>query len=55
MTQPDLSSFPLRRFLFVMKAIARDDLWDELEEFMDDHGQKEIVISVWPETHVFWK
>jgi hypothetical protein len=40
----------VKRFNFVMKAIAEADLWDEAELRLEDHGCVEIVVSSEPIT-----
>jgi hypothetical protein len=41
----DIQLISLNRFLFVMKAIAADDLWDEMAAHLADHGHNTIMIS----------
>jgi hypothetical protein len=38
----------IRQFMFFMKAIAEDDLWDDVEVLLEERGYLELVISSEP-------
>lgn len=46
MPERDLTAMRLSRFIFVMKALAEDDLWDELAVRLEDHGHSAIMINL---------
>ena len=39
---------PIRRFVFVMRYIAKHDLWDELEMHLEELGCTEMIMSQEP-------
>lgn len=44
----NLTQISIRRFSFFMKFIAENNLWDEAELYLEDHGCQEIVVSSEP-------
>lgn len=41
----DVQLISLNRFVFVMKAIAENDLWDEAALYLEDKGQSKVPVS----------
>ena len=44
----NVTRVPVRRFAFFMKAIADNDLWDEVEFHLEDLGCTEVMVSSEP-------
>jgi hypothetical protein len=36
---------PINRFIFVMKALAEDDLWDDAAAYLQDHGHVQVTVD----------
>jgi hypothetical protein len=39
---------PINRFIFVMKALAENDLWDEVAAYLEDHGHVQVTVGAEP-------
>lgn len=38
----------IRRFFFVMRALAKENLWSEAKDYLADHGYTDVMISSEP-------
>lgn len=43
-----VSRVPINRFFFVMKALAKDNLWHEVKDYLADHGYADVLVSSEP-------